>query len=93
MGRGDDEYVADWPAVFSEIGYAHESQYPPRRYVGQDGKVAISFHKLSIYSDGSMEYKGQWTKFDTSCWWKVEMIYKLFEEGGALETLYGQASS
>lgn len=85
--------MLNWPQVFSEIGYAYETQYPPRHHIGTDGVEAISFHKLTIYSNGTMEYKGQYTDYDVSCWWKVVMIYKLFEGGGALETLYGQASS
>jgi hypothetical protein len=93
MDETETEYVAGWAEVFSEIGYAYERQYPPKLYINTKGIKVANFYKLSISEDGEMEYKGNVTRFDTSCWWKVELLVKLFEGGGALETLYGQASS
>jgi hypothetical protein len=86
---GDDEITFyKWADVFSEIGYAHESQYKPE-YWKDSGVEYISFHKLTLNSNGEMEYKGQVTRFDPKLWPRVKLVYSTFEEGGVVDILYG----
>ena len=86
----ENDKVLDWQGVFSEIAYAHEAAYPPHFYTNHKNEKIITFHKLSICDNGYMEYKGMYYKYDVSCWWKVEMLYKLFQDDKTLKTLYGQ---
>lgn len=87
---GDDEITYyEWKDLFAEISYAYESMYKPRLHTNK-GKRVITFHKLSICEDGEMEYKGNITRFDPKLWPKVMLVYKTFEEGGIVDTLYGE---
>jgi hypothetical protein len=89
---GDDEITYyNWSDLFSEICYAHEAQYPPHYHKDYRGVEAITFHKLTICSDGEMEYKGQISRFDPVLWPKVKLVYKTFEEGSAIDILYNNA--
>lgn len=85
-----------WNALFSEISYAHESQYSPHFGVGArtiEGIVTneeyITFHKLTLYSSGELEYKGQWSTFNPKLWPRVKLLYKLFEKDKTIDVLYG----
>lgn len=87
---GDDEITYyEWKDLFAEICYAYEAHYKPRYNKDYKGVEVITFHKLSITSDGEMEYKGNISRFDTKLWPKVMLVYKTFEEGGAVDILYG----
>lgn len=86
---GDDEITYyKWADVFAEIGYAYESQYKPD-YWKDNGIEYISFYKLTLNSNGEMEYKGQMTRFDSKLWPRVKLVYSTFEEGGVVDILYG----
>jgi hypothetical protein len=86
---GDDEITYyNWNDVFAEIGYAHDSQYKPRYW--KEGSIEyINFHKLTLTSEGEMEYKGNVTRFDPKLWPRVKLVYSTFEEGGVVDILYG----
>ena len=87
---GDDEVTYyKWTDLFCEIAYAHEAQYQPHYHKDYRGVEAITFHKLTLCSDGEMEYKGQITRFDVKLWPKVVLLYKLFEKDGVVDLLYG----
>jgi hypothetical protein len=87
---GDDEITFyEWKDLFAEICYAYESMYRPV-FHSNGGEKVITFHKLSIYENGELEYKGQVTRFDVKLWPKVLLVYKTFEEGGVIDTLYGE---
>jgi len=64
--------------LFSEIGYAFEPQYPPRKQTVDELEV-ITFYKLSLRSDGQAQYKAETYTFNPKLWSKVEALYKLLE--------------
>lgn len=82
-----------WKSLFSEIQYAHEAQYPPSHgntpYETGSSEEYVSFYKLTIWQRGELEYKGQWSTYDPRLWPKVKLLYKLFEEDGIVDILYG----
>ena len=78
-----------WLALFSEIQYAHEAQYKPTIGSGLGQCEYITFYKLTIFDNGEMKYKGNYSTYDPSLWPKVKLLYKLFEEGGIVDVLYG----
>lgn len=65
--------------LFSEIGYAFESKYPPRRYKEAQFE-AISFYKLMLRQDGIASYKDDYYTFDPKLWRKVVALYELLVE-------------
>lgn len=78
-----------WPQLFSEIVWGYDKDYIPYLRTYSNGITAATFHKLTIYSDGRLEYKGDWSFFEPTDFWKVKLIVQLFEKG-ALDVLYGK---
>lgn len=91
-----------WNDLFGEITYAHEAQYPPHFGIGskpssggnyKDNNIVdveyITFYKLTLYSNGELEYKGQWSTFNPKLWPRVKLLYKLFEKDSTIDILYG----
>lgn len=73
--------------VFDQIGYAHESQYPC--YLDyRDGKGYFNVYKLTICSDGEMEYKGQITKYDPKLWPRIELLAKVMIDDPTIRLFY-----
>jgi hypothetical protein len=66
-----------------EIHYAYESQYGVRIE-----KDCIIFHKLTLYKDGTLEYKGQYSTFDSRLWSKVKILAELLIETPAEKILF-----
>lgn len=74
------------------ISYAYESQYGAYiRQISSLSDVAyVSFHKLNIFANGKLEYKGNWETYDPRLWKKVLTLAKLLIETKAEKVLYGR---
>lgn len=71
--------INNFSELFSEIGYAFEAKYPPRRdnYNGVD---SINFYKLYLNEKGEAQYKADCYTFDPQLWGKVVKLYELLKE-------------
>ena len=81
------------------IQYAYEGQYGCSlsviKYEVHNLKPteAATFHKLTIYDIGWLEYKGHWEQYDERLWPKVKQLVELLQETAAEKVLYGRKSS
>jgi hypothetical protein len=78
-----------------EIHYAYEPNYPPVFGVGcspyYDNTIVddlyVTFHKLTIYSSGYLEYKGNYQTYDPRLWPKVKAFAEMLIETKAEKIL------
>lgn len=80
----------------AEIQYAYEGQYGV--HIGTNvyhphnkgEKVEyITFYKLTIFSDGTLEYKGHYQTYNPRLWKKIKQFAKMLIETKAEKVLYG----
>lgn len=75
--------------VFSQIGYAFEYQYPCYlEYDSERGVSLFSIYKLTIISDGRMEYKGNYETYDPKLWPRIELLAKVMTNDPMINLLY-----
>jgi hypothetical protein len=73
----------------SHILYAYEPQYGCKIHQHYIADVALAeFHKLSIYDDGTLNYKGHTETYDPRLWPKVVQLVELLQETPAEKILY-----
>lgn len=71
----------------SHIHYAYEGQYGVHKHES-NGTKAITFHKLTVWEHGHLEYKGHWETYDPRLWPKVKALAKLLTETKAEKILF-----
>lgn len=75
-----------------EIHYAYEAQYGVHiHYIHKsDGSKAkaVTFHKLTVFDSGNIEYKGQYTTYDPRLWPQVLALAEMLIETKAEKVLY-----
>ena len=77
--------------LFNEIHYAYEDQYGCEVYKGQNNTIeVITFHKLTLFDNGTINYKGQVETFDPRLWRYVVALAKMLQETKAEKILYGK---
>lgn len=86
----EDKIINNWADLFSEICYAFELQYCHDLKIENmtDGTQVLNVYKLTLHSNGFIEYKGHITRFNTSLWPRVVLFAKLFEHNGVIDILY-----
>lgn len=86
--NNEEEYcIKTFGEVFDQIGYAHEAQYPC--YLDyRDGVGYFNVYKLTITSEGEMEYKGNITKYDVKLWPRIELLAKVMTNDPTINLLY-----
>lgn len=75
------------------INYAYESRYGVEIDSGYPlsgirGIEYVSFYKLTIYSNGELEYKGRYETYDPRLWPKVLALAKSLHETEAEKILF-----
>ncbi len=76
------------------IQYAYDHQYGAYlskiEYEVQDitATEAATFHKLTIYDIGWLEYKGHWEEYDPRLWAKVKQLVEMLQETKAEKLLF-----
>lgn len=77
----------------SHIHYAYEGQYGA--HFGQVDSLSldlnveyVSFHKLTIFATGKLEYKGHWETYDPRLWPNVKALGEMLTETRAEKILY-----
>lgn len=87
----EDKVIDNWNDLFDQINYAYESQYCQDLKIETDnqGVQYLTVYKLTIINDGTMEYKGNYTKYDTKLWPLVVLFAKLWNNK-TVEVLYGR---
>lgn len=84
----ESEYVVqDFGTIMQEICYAYESQYPPSLHY-KDGVGYFTVYKLTICSEGWIEYKGQYTDFDVKLWPRIELLAKVMTNDSSINLFY-----
>lgn len=73
-----------------EIHYAYESQYGAYLSSTAIGLEYAIFYKLTIFSDGELEYKGRVSTYDPKLWPKVKALVESIQETTAEKILYKQ---
>jgi len=82
----------------SQIHYAYEGPYGVHignvNSVGIDMDVQfVSFYKLTVFSNGTLEYKGHWNSYDPKLWPKVLALGEMLHETKAEKVLYAKKIS
>jgi len=79
-----------WNDLYNQINYAYESQYCENLEIetDHDGRKFLNVYKLTIVDDGTVEYKGQYERYDVKLWPLVVMFAKLWNNK-TVEVLYG----
>ena len=73
----------------SHIQYAYEGQYGCKVYQHYIADVAVAqFHKLYIYDDGTLNYKGHMENYDPRLWPKIVQLVELLQETTAEKILF-----
>jgi hypothetical protein len=76
------------------IQYAYEPQYGCHldtieyNIHGVESTQAATFHKLTIYDIGWLEYKGHWEEYDPRLWPKVKALAEMLIETEAEKVLF-----
>ena len=76
------------------IHYAYEGQYGAYLDKIEDtvqGEVCVeaaTFHKLTIFDIGWLEYKGQYQTYDPRLWPKVKLLAEMLQETPAEKILF-----
>ena len=78
-----------------QIHYAYEGPYGVDfgavDFVQDDLNVQyVSFHKLTVFASGLLEYKGQWSTYDPRLWPKVLAFGEMLHETKAEKVLYAK---
>lgn len=86
--NNNEEYVIKtFEEVFDQIGYAHEARYPSR-LIYNNGLGYFNVYKLTICSNGELEYKGQVTYYDVKLWPRIELLAKVMTNDPTINLLY-----
>lgn len=86
--NNEEEYqIETFEEVFDQIGYAHEARYPSELWY-ENGKGFFNVYKLTITSDGEMEYKGQVTRYNPKLWPRIELLAKVMTNDSTINLLY-----
>lgn len=78
----------------THIQYAYEPQYgcyiDTANYTTHDkgSTTYANFHKLTIFNNGWLEYKGYWEEYDVRLWPKVKTLVEMLQETPAEKLLY-----
>ena len=79
----------------SEIHYAYESDYGV--HIGIVDSVQtdfdvefVTFYKLTVFANGTLEYKGQWNTYDPRLWPLVLALGQSLHETKAEKVLYAK---
>jgi hypothetical protein len=72
----------------SHIQYAYEGQYGCYTHSDPMRGNGATFHKLSIYENGKIEYKGHWEEYDPRLWPKVKLLVEMLQETPAEKVLF-----
>ena len=70
------------------ICYAYESQHGAFLGSTAIGLEYAMINKLTIYSDGGIEYKGHYDTYDPRLWPKVKALVELLQETKAEKILF-----
>lgn len=86
----EEEYIIEtFEQMFDQIGYAHEAQYPSDLWYDEEtGMGRFTVYKLTIMQEGQMEYKGQYTKFNTKLWPRIELLAKVMTNDASIKLFY-----
>lgn len=88
VDENTEEYkITSFEEMFDQIGYAHEARYPSTLH-HSDGKTYFTVYKLTICSEGWMEYKGQYTDFDVKLWPRIELLAKVMTNDPSINLFY-----
>ncbi len=74
--------------VFAEIGYAFEAQYGCSLHNSLNGVWTFEVYKLTIHSDGTMQYKSNINTYDPVLWPRIELLAKVMTKDPTLELIY-----
>lgn len=79
----------------SEIHYAYEGAYGvyigTADFVQMDVDVEfVTFYKLTVFANGTLEYKGQWNTYDPKLWPQVLALGQALHETKAEKVLYAK---
>lgn len=87
----EEKIIDNWNDLYSQINYAYETQYCENLEIETDsqGYKFLNVYKLTIIDDGTMEYKGNITKYDKKLWPLVVLFAKLWNNK-TVEVLYGR---
>lgn len=95
MKKTSYDYTTFKQLFDSQIHYAYEGPYGVHiGYVGSVGMDMtvhyVSFYKLTVFANGTLEYKGQWNTYDPKLWPKVLALGEMLEETKAEKVLYAR---
>lgn len=86
--NNEEEYcIKTFEEVFDQIGYAHEANYPSELWY-ENGIGYFNVYKLTITSEGEMEYKGQVTYYDKKLWPRIELLAKVMTNDPSINLFY-----
>ena len=81
--------ITKWEHLFNEIAYGYNVTSHPYSFTDKDIEY-ITFDKLTLSSNGQIEYKGNITTFNPKLWYRVKMIFRTFDNSITMDILYGE---